>query len=162
MSPQAHERGYILVYTILALVVFILFVTQFTRSTLRELSITDNELAAIIATGAVDAGLECIMYWNDHPTMYAPFNTNTPAENILCESSVDSVGMTTDDSTLAGNCVDHSYAPMTLALPNGSCVTMQVRVEPIGGGVTCKTIASVEGTDSCTNPTTYRTRRSTL
>ncbi len=160
---RKREQGYILIYTVIAITVFAVLATQLTQSTFRELNIVDRELTALLANGAVDAALECILYWNDNPDTIYAFNTNTAAYDVTCESRTSSVTFTTSDEDYGGStCNDKTYNAFTLELSNGSCAHAVVSVEQLEGGYACKTIVDIEGLDDCDNPSTFRTRKGDL
>jgi type II secretory pathway pseudopilin PulG len=152
MTERAPS-GFILIYTILAIGVFAVLVTEVMYGTLREIDTSDNEIGATVANGAADAGLECVNYWQKQGY---PFNSSTPGVTIRCESSAGAATLTTLDDTDAV-CEDHTYPTITMPFPGGACAQITIQTVAAGGAY-CEINATVIGMDNCASPTTYRTR----
>jgi hypothetical protein len=88
MDSHNDERGYVLLYTLLAASLFGVLATGVLLSTLREISLSEVSVLKVKARWAAEAGVECVKYW-DSEFIPSAFNTTgeTPVE-ISCDTLV--------------------------------------------------------------------------
>jgi hypothetical protein len=154
-----RNSGYILVYTVLAISLFVYIATSLTGSIIREIDLSDAEIAAQKAGMAADVGMECARYWQFDSGLQA-FSTNAGTQIIRCDTPAGSVSFSTANGAAGGDCdSSKTYSDFVIPLSDGSCTTVSVTVSPMNPvTTTCMTAIRSVGHDNCANPTTERIR----
>jgi len=126
-TTHTDEGGYILLYVLLAMTLFAILASSVLKSTVEDVELGAQELAAVKAQAAADAAAECISYWARQPDF--PFNTNTDVKTFNCNTGAASA----DFASISRNqdwCTADTE-PYTLPnLANGGCAEVTVDVLP--------------------------------
>jgi type II secretory pathway pseudopilin PulG len=89
-ASRAQQRGYVLLYTLIAASLFGILATGVLVSTLRELTLSEQSIENVKARWSAEAAVECVKYWNS--TVYpSAFNTvGDVAPVIYCDTPTQS------------------------------------------------------------------------
>jgi len=156
---QFTENGYVLYYVIIAVGFFAALATSVLTSTLRELEISDQELNAIKARFAAEAGVECITYWQ---TKYwpRPLDTTRPAYTIHCDTLITPASYTSPGEDADAECDPYSYTmrigPFDTA--NDQCADIEINItQHPATSMVCSTQVITHGYSDCSaSPDTQR------
>jgi len=164
----ARQQGYILLYTVLAGALFTSLSAAVLLSTLRELDISEQELEAIQARYAADAGVECITYWQTNFWPRPLDETNGGSEDertVYCNtlwsltSGADlkftSPGQNGDPEC---NSYNGSFQMGPFVSDDDQCADIDIEVEPIAAfPIICVTKLTVNGYNNCSSRDVQRT-----
>lgn len=169
-----EDRGYILAFTVIIIGGLLTLSVASTRTTLNELSVSEDSLAAVRALVAAESGVECALLFAsqtvggesydgsfrlDEPgvTVSCPTLGSNPFDNRFDVGSPVAIEPPRCIPTAIGD--TYAYPEFTIELDDGSCanVTVNARLDPIFEDVCRFNIAS-RGVDNCANPTVQRGR----
>lgn len=165
---QKDNSGYVLIYTVLAISLFVYIATSLTGSIIREIDLSDTEMASLKASGASDMGMECAQYWQ-YETGVPAFSLNAGTVVIRCDTPAGNysfatgngsqrLGPTDPCETPSGDTAK-TYPDFTIKLNNDSCAILQISVKQKASNfTTCDVSVRSTGLDNCDNPTTERVR----
>lgn len=153
-EPTRKNRGYILLYTILAASLFAVLATGILAVTLRELDLSEQSIEAAKARWAAEAGAECIQFW-DRGLPASALNTTVPGFiNISCVTEGATViEEFTKDAEGTAECVgwDRTFLINPIFAGGTSCAEVRVEIEPIAVfPEACKVKIRSRGFNDCT------------
>jgi hypothetical protein len=168
-SLNSEAGGFILLYVVIAITLFVGLSASIVSSTVNQVEMGAQELAAVRANMAADMALECINYYANVPgRVFDTNNITTPAGGITCGPVAGFTPMRFPGTTcVAATSSDVFGEPYQVALPNGgACADVTITTWPrqivIAGGPTynyCAIRVRVDGHDGdCGSSDAVRTR----
>jgi hypothetical protein len=162
-TAQKNENGFILLYVVISIVIFMALAISVVSTTITQVELGAQELAAVRATVAADMGLECINYYMSKPSR--PFDTMSNPAVITCGPGM-SFQPERDYASTA--CVQSTSSPYSIGPLPGTGSYAQVIVETwprrinISGQPAkefCAFRVAVDGCDgNCASASAVRTR----
>jgi hypothetical protein len=156
---NTKERGYVLLYVIIAGSLFAALAASILISALRELEISEQEMSAVKARFAAESGVECISYWQA-TNWPRPLDTTGPASTIHCNTLITNESFTSPGPSGDDECDEYSHTmqigPFESA--NDQCADVIIEIEQhIATPLVCTTNVTVHGYSDCTtDPFTQR------
>lgn len=157
---STNSKGYILYYVLIVAGLFAVLASSILMGTLRDLEISDQEINALKARFAADAGVECITYWQ---TSYDPRpldSTNPNAETIHCDTLLTPASLTSPGPVGGPECDEYEgtirIGPFDYE--NDQCADIELNiVEHPATNMVCTTKVLVHGYSDCSaSPKTQR------
>lgn len=157
-EKMKKEKGFILVFTLFLVAIMLLIVVNIANSTVSVLSSSSQHIRSLRASYAADAGLRCAVYLSEN---YKAFETTHPLTEYYCGINPLGSGGIDVGYTGAGappaTCEKTHYTRGPFVLGNGSCVTLEVYVDPVtyqyegSSVIKCDVRVYAHGKSSCSD-----------
>lgn len=151
-EKQDHS-GYILLYVVIAGSLFVALASSILISTLRELEISEQEMNAVQARFAAEAGVECITYWQT-TGWPRPLDTTGPASTIHCDTLMTPKSFTSPGPDGNPECDAYSHVMKIgpFKSTNDQCADIEIDIKQhTATPMVCTTNVTVHGYSDCSS-----------